>query len=49
VLDIVPYQILLPCTARPCGTVYFDDFSNPGSSWPIDEDQVAKLGYTDGE
>ena len=49
VLEIVPYQILLPCVAKPCSPIYFDNFSNPSSGWPIAEDQVAKLGYIDGE
>jgi hypothetical protein len=43
------YQAFLPCAFRSCQTVYLDDFSNPASGWPVEEDEIARLGYLNGE
>jgi hypothetical protein len=48
-LTAEPYQTYMPCMIRACLTTYLDNFSNPSSGWPISEDSIAKLGYTNGE
>lgn len=48
-VDIVPYQNYLPCISAPCRSLYFDDFSNPNSGWPIANDDIRSLGYVNDE
>ena len=48
-INIVPYQLLMPCVTRACGPFYFDNFSDPNSGWPIEDTQHAVMGYRDGE
>ncbi len=45
-----PLQLVyMPKCSKPCPFIYQDDFSNPGSGWPIDEDPAIKVGYVNGE
>ena len=37
-----------PTTESP-RRIYFDDFSDPSSGWPVVEDESRRLGYLDGE
>jgi uncharacterized repeat protein (TIGR01451 family) len=48
-INIVPHEIFMPCTTRACGPSFFDNFSNPGTGWPIANDEIATLGYMNGE
>lgn len=45
-----PYTIYLPSVLRSCSTrLFFDDFSQPGSGWPIYEDDVSRYQYLNQE
>lgn len=40
---------LLPVILKPCQRLYFDDFSNPSSGWPIINNASSLLEYNNGE
>jgi predicted outer membrane repeat protein len=45
-----PYAIYIPCMLSSCSTqLFFDDFSNPASGWPIFEDNVSRYQYINQE
>ncbi len=48
-IEIVPYQVYIPCARRACGPSYFDNFSDPSSGWPISESQHGIMAYVNGE
>jgi hypothetical protein len=39
----------LPVCVKPCPVLFFDDFSNPSSGWPIVNNNINWLGYFEGE
>jgi hypothetical protein len=43
------YQVYLPCISRLCSPYYYDNFSNPGSGWPIFDGSYAKYEYLNNE
>jgi uncharacterized repeat protein (TIGR01451 family) len=45
---INPYQVYAPITLKPC-PVFYDNFSNPASGWPVDDDGDNRYEYINGE
>ena len=49
-LEVRPYYGYLPCVIHNlCPLLYADDFSDPGSGWPVDDDGNIRLEYLYGE
>jgi len=45
-----PYKIYMPTISRSCSSIlYFDNFSNPSSGWPILQNQYLGYEYLGGE
>jgi uncharacterized repeat protein (TIGR01451 family) len=48
--DVPPLQVYLPAlTHRYCAAPFYDDFSNPGSGWPVADNGSVIYRYLDGE
>jgi uncharacterized repeat protein (TIGR01451 family) len=49
-LDVPPLQVYLPALAyRYCSAPFYDDFSHPGSGWPVADNGSVIYRYLDGE
>jgi hypothetical protein len=48
-VDIDYYRAFLACLHNACKPVYFDNFSNSGSGWPVYSDQYYYANYENGE
>lgn len=45
----LPQPVFLPVVFRPCSPLFWDDFSDPNSGWPIVTEPDLRLEYLDGE
>jgi uncharacterized repeat protein (TIGR01451 family) len=43
------YKIFLPCVHKPCPPIYEDNFNNPNSGWPVEDDGEIGYEYLNGE
>jgi uncharacterized repeat protein (TIGR01451 family) len=43
------YYIFAPCVSRACKPAYFDNFSDPNSGWPIEDNSNYRMDYISGE
>ena len=51
-IAVVQSAVFLPLAARshgPCSPLWSDDFADPGSGWPVEDDSYHTFAYTGGE
>lgn len=49
-IQLPPYYLYLPCVFKnPCIPIFFDDFSNPASGWPVSISDPVQWAYSSGE